>query len=184
HPQLVGPARKGVWPKLAALVSRRPRSIWIASALILVVAAGGMLGLKADGVSQNDFVLGVSQARDGQAVLGKHFPGGSGTPAIVIAPQSKIDEVASTILGTKGVSSLTVLSKDSPSGSLRVTADGVQASGAPGAPAAKPTVIDGAVMFEATLDGASDSNAAEHTVSTLRSKFASKFPANSTATSG
>jgi RND superfamily putative drug exporter len=180
HPELAGSGRKGVWPRLAGLVSRRPRSIWIASTLILVVAAGGMLGLKADGVSQNDFVLGVSQARDGQAVLGKHFPGGSGTPAIVIAPQSKIGEVSSVILGTKGVSSLTVLSKDSPSGSLRVTADGVQTPGGPGAPAipgapaAKPTVIDGTVMLEATLDGASDSTAAEHTVSVLRSKFAAQ----------
>ncbi len=180
HPELAGSGRKGVWPRLAGLVSRRPRSIWIASTLILVVAAGGMLGLKADGVSQNDFVLGVSQARDGQAVLGKHFPGGSGTPAIVIAPQSKIGEVSSVILGTKGVSSLTVLSQDSPSGSLRVTADGVQTPGGPGAPAipgapvAKPTVIDGTVMLEATLDGASDSTAAEQTVSVLRSKFAAQ----------
>ena len=173
HPELLSAGRKGVWPRLAALVSRRPRSIWIASTLILVVAAGGMLGLRADGVSQSDFVLGVSQARDGQAVLGKHFPGGSGTPAIVIAPESEIAEVSSAILGTKGVSSLTVLSKDSPSGSLRVTAEGVQAPDVPGAPVTKPTVVDGAVMFEATLDGAGDSTAAEHTVSTLRSKFAS-----------
>lgn len=202
HPELVGAGRRGVWPRLAGLVSRRPRSIWIASTLILVVAAGGMLGLRADGVSQNDFVLGASQARDGQAVLGKHFPGGSGTPAIVVAPESKIDEVSSTILGTKGVSSLTVLSKDSPSGSLRVTAEGVQAPGVPGAPAdsgatadsprpagskvpaATPTVVDGAVMLEATLDGAGDSTAAEHTVSVLRSKFASQFPAHATAQSG
>lgn len=180
HPELVGTGRRGAWPRLAGLVSRHPRSIWIASTLILVVAAGGMLGLKADGVSQNDFVLGASQARDGQAVLGKHFPGGSGTPAIIVAPESRLDEVSTTILGTKGVSSLAVLSKDSPSGSLRVTKDGVQAPGRPGAsdapvdaPTAKPTVIDGSVLLEATLDGAGDSTAAERTVSSLRTQFAS-----------
>jgi RND superfamily putative drug exporter len=173
HPELLRARPKGVWPRLAGLISRRPRTIWVASTLILVVAASGMLGLKADGVSQNDFVLGASQARDGQAVLGRHFPGGSGTPAIVIAPESRLDDVASTILGTKGVDSLTVLSKDSPSGSLRVTGEGVQAPGRPGFPAVKPTVVDGSVMLEATLDGAGDSTAAEHTVSALRSTFAS-----------
>jgi RND superfamily putative drug exporter len=177
HPELVGAGRKGAWPRLAGFVSRRPRSVWVASTLILVVATGGMLGLRADGVSQNDFVLGASQARDGQAVLGKHFPGGSGTPAIVIAPESKLEDASSTILKTKGVSSLTVLSKDSPSGSLRITDDGVQAPPGPagaGATAALPTVVDGSVLLEATLDGAGDSAEAERTVRALRAQFAAQ----------
>jgi RND superfamily putative drug exporter len=175
HPELVGAGRKGAWPRLAGFVSRRPRSVWVASTLILVVATGGMLGLRADGVSQNDFVLGASQARDGQAVLGKHFPGGSGTPAIVIAPESKLEDASSTILKTKGVSSLTVLSKVSPSGSLRITDDGVQAPPGPAAAAAAvPTVVDGSVLLEATLDGAGDSAEAERTVRALRAQFAAQ----------
>ena len=37
-----------------------------------------MTQLKADGVPPSEFVLGESQARDGQALLAEHFPAGSG----------------------------------------------------------------------------------------------------------
>src|SRR5690606_36463912 len=69
---------KGVWPAIARLVSRRPRAVWVTSILLLAAASLGMFQLKVDGVSQNEFVLGESEARDGQAILGEHFPGGSG----------------------------------------------------------------------------------------------------------
>lgn len=170
HPSVEGVGARGVWPRVARLVSRRPRAVWVACALLLAIASLGLAGLKADGVPQSDFVIGHSQARDGQAVLGKHFPGGSGTPAIVIGSSSALAPMASTILGTPGVSSLTVISKDSPSGTLPVTAAGVQA--VPPRASAAPTVVDGRVMLQATLDDAGDSTAAERTVRALRSAFA------------
>ncbi|MEO7005572.1 MAG: MMPL family transporter [Terrimesophilobacter sp.] len=168
HPVLAGKSR-GVWPRLARLIARRPRTIWVSSALILAIAAVGMLQLKADGVSQSEFVLGASQARDGQAVLGAHFPGGSGTPAVIIAPYGKLDAVGQDVLATPGVAFLSAVSKSSPSGSLPVTADGIQAQGPPGAPAALPTVVDGKVLLNATLEAAGDSATAERTVEALRS---------------
>src|SRR5690625_5319889 len=50
--------------------------------------------LDAVGVPQSDLVLGESQARDGQDLLGKHFPGGSGSPANVVVEQDKLQDVA------------------------------------------------------------------------------------------
>lgn len=172
HPVLRGEKAKGLWPRLGNLVSRRPRLIWVSCTLVLIVASLGMLQLKADGVAQSEFVLGESQARDGQAVLGEHFPGGSGTPAVIIAPQSSIDEVAGTVLEAEGVASLSVLSAESPSGTAPVTANGIQPMGSPGTPAPQPTVVDGQVMLQATLDDAGDSLAAEQTVRGLRATFA------------
>ncbi|MCB0887578.1 MAG: MMPL family transporter, partial [Propionibacteriaceae bacterium] len=49
-----------------------------------------------------------------------------------------------------------------------VTADGIQALGPPGTPAPEPTVVDGAVMLQATLADAPDSDAAAETVRDLR----------------
>ena len=72
-------ARRGVWPKVARLIARRPRVTWVVTTLLLAVMAVGMTQLKADGVPSSEFVLGESQARDGQALLSEHFPGGSGT---------------------------------------------------------------------------------------------------------
>ncbi|MET0975106.1 MAG: MMPL family transporter [Leifsonia sp.] len=162
----------GIWPWVARLVRRRPRVIWIVSTLILVVLSLGLTQLKADGVPTSEFVLGESQARDGQAVLGEHFPGGSGTPAVIIAPEAALEDVAAVVLATDGVSGLAVVSNDSPSGSLPVTEDGIQPVGPPGTPAGGPTVVEGSIQLNATLDYASDSDEAEAVVADLRDGLA------------
>jgi len=72
------------------------------------------------------------------------------------------------LLANDGVDSVTVLSEDSVSGSLPVTADGVQAFGPPGTPVGEATVIDGDVMLQATLTDVGDSAPAEATVRELR----------------
>lgn len=172
HPNVTGPAARGIWPRVGRLVARRPRVVWVVSTLVLVGASFGMLHLKADGVSMSHFVIGESQARDGQEVLGKHFPAGSGTPTVVIAPESELNSVAGILLGTDGVDSVSVLSADSPSGTLRVTADGIQPFGPPGTPVPDPTVKDGNVLLQATLNFSGDSTEAERTVMTLRASLA------------
>jgi RND superfamily putative drug exporter len=171
HPDLVGAGARGIWPAVARLISRRARLVWIASTLLLAVASIGLPAFKADGVPQSDFVLGASEARDGQAVLAEHFPGGSGTPVIVIGPEARLQGLADVILGTSGVDSV-VVSADSVSGTLPVTREGLQPVGPPGTPVGAPTVIDGRVMLQATLDDAGDSPAAEATVRGLRAALA------------
>jgi RND superfamily putative drug exporter len=161
--------RRGIWPKVARLIARRPRVTWLVSTLLLAVMAIGVTQLKADGVPSSEFVLGGSQARDGQALLSAHFPGGSGTPAVVIASEDDLQEVTDLLLGTDGVESVTVASEDSPSGALPVTEAGVRPIGPPGTPPAEPTVIDGRIQLDATLADASDSEAAELTIADLRS---------------
>lgn len=164
-------ARRGVWPKLARLIARRPRVTWIVSTLVLAVMALGITQLDADGVPSSEFVLGESQARDGQAILGEHFPGGSGTPAVVIAPEDSLQDVADVLLAADGVESVAVASEDSPSGSLPVTEDGIQPLGPPGSPAGDPTVVDGRVQLDATLAYASDSMEAEEVIAELRDEL-------------
>lgn len=174
-----GVESKGAWPAVARLVRRRPRLIWIGSTLLLLVMALGMTQLKADGVASSEFVLGESQSRDGQALIAEHFPGGSGTPAVVIAPEDELQAATDVLLQTKGVDSVTVFAADSPSGALPVTADGVQPLGPPGTPAGDPTVIDGRVLLQATLNYAGDSLEAEEVVKELRSELASVGTAES-----
>lgn len=164
--------KKGLWPWLARFVQKRPRVIWISSVLLLAVMSLGVFQLKADGVAASEFVLGESQARDGQEVLADHFPAGSGSPTVIIAPEGELDVVSDIVLGTDGVDSLTVLSEDSPSGSLPVTEDGVQPLGPPGTPVPDVTVVDGNVLLSATLLDAGDSIEAENVVVDLRAELA------------
>lgn len=159
---------RGLWAGIARMVAGRPRTIWIASTVLLGVMCAGLPMLQADGVPSSEFVLGASQARDGQDLLGEHFPAGAGTPAVVIGSEEDLQQMADEVLATDGVDAVVVLSADSPAGFAPVTADGVQALGPPGTPAPDPTVVDGLVLLQATLTDPADSLEAEATVADLR----------------
>ena len=161
-------AEHGVWGRIATAVSRRPRRLWVLTAVVLAVGSIGALQLDADGVPQSDLVLGASTARDGQAVLGEHFPAGAGSPVQVIVDEQDLQATADVLLADPGIDSVSVNAADSPSGSASVDADGIAAQGPPGTPAPSPTVVDGKVLVQGTLTDAPDSAAAEQTVRDLR----------------
>ena len=162
---------RGMWAKLARLIQRRPRPIWIVTALVLTIGVLGATQLEANGVSQSDLVLGTSEARDGQRALGEHFPGGSGSPAFVLADEAEAESVAGLLLDNVGVDSVTVVAADSPSGTAPITSDGVQPLGPPGAAVPEPTVSRGQVLLQATLNDAADSKAAAQTVRQIRGEL-------------
>ncbi|WP_043423818.1 MMPL family transporter [Arthrobacter sp. 135MFCol5.1] len=156
--------QKGLWRATGSLVSRRPRTVWVASVLLLLVAAGGLLQLKANGVPQTDVILTASNAVDGQDALARHFDAGSGSPAVVVADQAKAAEVLDRVKADDGVGEAYLLGP----GSVPIT-------GAPGAPNT-PDVRDGKVLINATLNDAADSLQAEETIKALRSEVKAVDP--------
>jgi RND superfamily putative drug exporter len=140
-----------------------------------LVAAVGVLQLKADGVPSSELVLGASEARDGQEALAEHFPAGSGSPVYVIVPEEDLVATVEVLDDSDGVESVAVSSEDSPTGQTAVTLDSGEAvftaPGPPGAAAPTPTISDGDVLMVATLTDAADSVAAEDTVRELRSSL-------------
>jgi len=154
---------KGVWTRIAGTVRRRARLMWIVVGIVLAIGCVGLIGLQAGGVPASDLVMGESSARDGQNVLAAHFPGGSGQPVQAIVPQERLAEAAALALENVGVSSASVVSADSPSGSIPIPAptQGPMAQ-------ATPTVVDGEVMLQLTLTDKADSTAARDTVFSLR----------------
>lgn len=162
---------KSVWVKVGGLIRTRARRTWLIVGIALIIGCLGLIGLQASGVSASELVLGPSQARDGQNVLAAHFPGGSGQPVQVILPEKELGEAASTALGMAGVSSASVVSADSPSGSIPIPTP----QGGPFAQAT-PTVVDGDVMLQLTLKDKADSLQAEQTVTELRAKLHSIDP--------
>ncbi|GAA2919182.1 RND superfamily putative drug exporter [Microbacterium keratanolyticum] len=171
-----GMPTRGIWVRLAEWIRRRHRAIWIVTSLVLIAGAVGATQLDADGVPASDLVLGASDARDGQQVLGEHFPGGSGSPVYVIVPEADLQDATDVLLAQDGVDSVSVLAADSPSGTVPVTADGITAFGPPGTPAPAPTVADGDVLLQATLTNAADSDAAADTVRDLRTALHEDIP--------
>ncbi len=172
EPEVVAAAEgmpvRGVWVWLARRIPRNPRLIWTVTTLVLAVGALGVTQLDADGVAQSELVLGGSEARDGQRVLGEHFPGGSGSPAMVVVPEADMQDAADTLLAHPFVESVSVVTADSASGTAPVSSEGIRVFGPPGTVAPAPTVVEGAVLLQATLSGAADSDQALLAVRELR----------------
>jgi RND superfamily putative drug exporter len=158
EPELVNglEGQKGIWRATGSLVSRRPRTVWIASVLLLLVASTGILQLQANGVPQTDVILTASNAVDGQDALARHFDAGSGSPAVVVADENKADAVLAEVKAADGVGDAYLLA----AGSVPIT-------GAPGTPG-DPDVREGKVLINATLNYAADSIEAEDVVKALR----------------
>jgi RND superfamily putative drug exporter len=148
--------QQGIWRATGSLVSRRPRTVWVASVLLLLAASAGVLQLKAHGVPQTDVILSTSNAVDGQDALARHYDAGSGSPAVVVAEERKADEVLAKVRAADGVGDAYLLAE----GSVPIT--GV--TGAPGVPA----VREGNVLINATLNFAADSSEAEDALKVLR----------------
>ncbi|MDF5754490.1 MMPL family transporter [Spongiactinospora sp. TRM90649] len=139
----------GIWERVATLVDRHPRRMWIATALPLVGLALFVPQLNARGVPLDETFVNDAPSVAAQATLSAHFPGGSGQPAVIVVPAARAEAVARTAAGVEGVSD----------------AAPVTVSGRPGDTA---KVVDGVALVEATLRDAPDGDAAQDTVRRLR----------------
>ena len=166
----------GVWGRTVRWVERNTRAIWIVTTCALLVGAFAAIGFRAGGVAQSELVLGTSQARDGQEALAKHFPGGSGSPAVIIADSEDADAVVALLADSPGVASVAVITADSPSGQAPISPEGIVPVGPPGTPPPTPTEVDGRVLLQATLSNPADSDAAIETVVDLRAELADAAP--------
>ncbi|PPB49206.1 hypothetical protein C4K88_10935 [Arthrobacter pityocampae] len=136
----------GLWRRVALLVGRRPRVLWIASVLILGAGALGLTQLQANGVPQSALILTPSNAVDGQEALGRHFDAGSGSPVYVVAPEADQEAALDAVSAQEGISD------------AALTAD---RSG-------EAVVQDGRVLISGTLEYQADSEQAEDVVRELR----------------
>ncbi|OKJ63215.1 hypothetical protein AMK27_09630 [Streptomyces sp. CB02009] len=140
----------GIWRRVASLVDRAPRKVWAATLAGLLACAAFSPLLESKGVPLDEIFVNDAPSVAAQEALGRHFPGGAGNPAIVIADAAAAARVTSAAEAVEGVDS----------------AAAVTASGRPGAGA--PLVVDGRVRIDVTLTDAADSDAAAAAVARLR----------------
>ncbi|MEV6881833.1 MMPL family transporter [Streptomyces sp. NPDC051135] len=140
-----------LWHRVAALVDRAPRRIWAICLAALVACAAFAPTLTSKGVPLDEIFVNDTPSVTAQQTLARHFPGGSGNPAVIIADADRLDPVLAAARDTRGVAS----------------AAPVTASGRPGG--GDPKVVDGRVRIDATLQAPADSDAAKDAVARLRS---------------
>ncbi|MFG2340924.1 MMPL family transporter [Streptomyces yangpuensis] len=142
-----------LWRRIAGLIDRSPRRVWVSTSVLLVVLAGFSPALSSKGVPLDEIFVNDAPSVGAQQTLARHFPGGSGNPAVVIAAADRAAEVRAAAEGTDGVAAV-----------VPVTAGG----GRPGT--GTPLVVDGRVRLDATLEAAADSDDAKRTVQELRER--------------
>ncbi|MEU9433352.1 MMPL family transporter [Streptomyces sp. NPDC048252] len=147
-----GGAGHGVWRRVAALVDRAPRRVWAVTLVVLLAGAAFAPTLASTGVPLDETFVNDAPSVAAQETLGRHFPGGSGNPTVVVANADRLAQVLGAARDTEGVAS----------------AAGATASGRPGG---DPLVVDGRVRVDVTLDSAADGDAALRTVARLRTSL-------------
>ena len=160
-----------MWTRVGTVVARRPRPVWVATTVGLLALCGGLLQLRADGVAQEDVLLGDSDARQAQALLSEHFDAGAGAPAQILAPAGDAEAVLAAVAEDPGVAEAEVTA-DAPAGPPPGVVDGEGGPGAASAPEPEPRVVDGRVLVSATLADPGESLAAQQTVARLRDRLA------------
>jgi RND superfamily putative drug exporter len=147
---------RGLWGGVARLVGRRARLVWVVTALALAGAALFTTQLEADGLQASEQFTTEVDSVEGQEVLARHFPAGTGVPVAVIGDRADGERLLELVEGDAGVAS------------ARLVGDGPP--GRPGAPdrPGPPKVVDGKVQVQAVLATEADSPQAEDTVLRLR----------------
>jgi putative drug exporter of the RND superfamily len=137
------PTEHGLWARIGRRMARRPRLVWIVTALVLGLLAFGLTGLKSNGLQNKDSFRTTPESVTGDEVLGRHFPAGEGNPVQVIGKAQAAGQMQSALAGSAGVTAVTA--------------------------ADKVPVKDGYAYLEGTLTTPSDSQASYRTIDRLRS---------------
>ena len=97
-------ATHGIFDGIASLVHKRPRATWIITALVLAAGFANIGSLSASGTSQEALFLNEVEAVTGQHVLAAHFPGGTGSPAVITTTETAVPQVLAATKATEGIS--------------------------------------------------------------------------------
>jgi len=143
----------GLWSKVGNLVDRRPRAVWISTALALLIFAGFSTTLKSDGLSQSEAFTTRTDSVIGLERLGEHFPSGEGTPVEIVVDQADIASAAAAIGRVSTVASVIPLTNVDPFTQR---------------PTSELKVVDGKVVLYATLKVAPDSAEGKESIPLIR----------------
>ena len=88
------PTSRGLWARIGQAISRRPRGVWIVTALLLAACSAGLIGFKFGSLTTAQSFRGTPPSIAAQNALAKYFPAGSGEPVQVISTAARADQVA------------------------------------------------------------------------------------------
>jgi RND superfamily putative drug exporter len=97
------PSSSGFWARVGQRIAVRPRTVWVTTAVILGIAALGMVRLDAHGLSTEDSYTKEFDSIKGQKVLIAHDMVDTSTPVMVVADADRADAVKQAMTGITGL---------------------------------------------------------------------------------
>jgi RND superfamily putative drug exporter len=138
----VEPTTQGVWSKVGRSISRRPRLVWVVTAVLLGAGAFGLVGFHFGSLTVAQSFRGTPPSVAAQNLVDRYFAGGSGEPVEVVSTASSGPAVRASLAATPGINAVTV-----------------------------PEVKDGLAFTQATMSMAPDSPAAYQLVKVIRAEL-------------
>ena len=101
------PTSRGLWARAGGLIAKRPRTVWVATVLVLGAMAIGLTGLQASGLTTAQTFRGQPDSVAGQAVIDQNFPAGDGQPVQVVASAAQAAPVAAAFRAVPDITAVT-----------------------------------------------------------------------------
>jgi len=133
------PTSRGLWARMGQAISRKPRGVWLVTAVLLAAGSAGLIGFKFGPLTTAQSFRGTPSSITAENVLARYFPAGSGEPVQVISTAASAGQVRSALAATSGIASVT-----------------------------RPVTKNGLAFIQATMTGPPDSSAAYTLVDTIR----------------
>jgi putative drug exporter of the RND superfamily len=133
------PTTRGFWARVGQRIARRPRTVWVVTAVLLGCATLGLVGFKIGTLTTAQSFRGTPESVSAEAILARHFPAGEGEPVAVIGKAAAAPQLTRALGTTRGI-------------------EGVS----------RPQVKDGLVYLQGTLASKPDAPAAYATVDRVR----------------
>ncbi len=97
------PTSTGVWAKVGNAIAPRPRTVWVVTAGILLVACLGLFRLDTGGLSTEETYTKEFDSVTGQKVLVEHGLQDASNTIQVVADEDRIDAARDAVAGVEGV---------------------------------------------------------------------------------
>jgi RND superfamily putative drug exporter len=110
----------GMWVGLGTLIARRPRLVWVLTALVLAAGSVGLVDARL-GLPQDGAFRGAAPTVVGQRLLDAHFPPGASAPALILTDTTASGAVQRAATATPGVVAVTPAERSGSRTLLRAT---------------------------------------------------------------
>jgi RND superfamily putative drug exporter len=97
------PTAQGLWARVGQRISVRPRTVWVGTAVVLLVACLGLFKLDTGGLNSSEQYTKEFDSIKGQKLLETHGMVDTSSPIMVVSNADQADAVAKAINGVEGV---------------------------------------------------------------------------------